>query len=134
MTLITRQANWAQQRRVVYQGVDTSAAEILPAPHGHFDARYPTLDAELRDFLALCLASQPRDRPTLAAMLQTAEAGVRKGASAYGSSSSSRETDEFIAAVFRRMVYDGETEAGHARFDDVVFGEILQANAAIQTA
>ncbi|KAK7757467.1 hypothetical protein SLS62_000482 [Diatrype stigma] len=130
MTLITRQANWSQ-RRVVYQGIDTSAAEILPAPLGHFGTRYATLDAELRDLLARCLAWQVRDRPSLAAMLRAAEAGARKGAAAYGQGSP-RETDPFIAAVLRRMIYDGETEPGDASFDQVVFGQINRANAAIQ--
>lgn len=131
MTLITRQATWSR-RRVIYQGIDTSAAEILPAPQDNFNTQYPSLDVELRDFLARCLAWQPRDRPSLAAMLRTAEAGARKGASAYGVLQGSRETNQFVAVVLRRLIYDGETEASEARFDEVVFREVNTANVAIQ--
>ncbi|KAI1211446.1 uncharacterized protein F4807DRAFT_420405 [Annulohypoxylon truncatum] len=89
-----------------YQGFETRATEILEHGNG---AKYPTLDDDLRDFLAICLADHARDRPSLAEMLETAEAAVRnKTAATYPDQL--EETDEAIAALIKRFVYDAEVE------------------------
>ncbi|KAI2472901.1 hypothetical protein F4781DRAFT_293271 [Annulohypoxylon bovei var. microspora] len=89
-----------------YQGFETRATEILHHGNG---AKYPTLDDDLRDFLARCLADETRDRPGLAYMLQRAEDTVRnKTAAAFPGQPG--ETDEAIAALVNRFVYDAEIE------------------------
>ncbi|XXG93903.1 hypothetical protein Hte_000153 [Hypoxylon texense] len=88
-------------RHTTYQGYKTQATEILP--HGNGD-KYPTLDPDLRDFLARCLASNVKDRPDLADMLRTAEDAVR--ANKYADV----ETDEAIEAVIQELIYDADME------------------------
>ncbi|KAI0887837.1 uncharacterized protein GGS22DRAFT_185218 [Annulohypoxylon maeteangense] len=89
-----------------YQGFQTRATEILHHGNG---AKYPTLDDDLRDFLARCLADRVRERASLAYMLQTAEAAVRdKTAEAFPNQPG--ETDEAIAALIKRFIYDADVE------------------------
>ncbi|KAI0109403.1 hypothetical protein F4776DRAFT_667716 [Hypoxylon sp. NC0597] len=88
-----------------YQGFETRATEILHHGNG---AKYPTLDDDMRDFLARCLADEERHRPTLADMLNTAETAVRnKTAEAYPGQAG--ETDEGIRNMLQRFIYDADT-------------------------
>ncbi|KAI0838059.1 kinase-like domain-containing protein [Hypoxylon sp. FL0890] len=88
-----------------YQGFETRATEILHHGNG---AKYPTLDDDLRDFLARCLADEERDRPTLANMLEIAENAVKnKTAAAYPGQAG--ETDEEIRNLLQRFIYDADT-------------------------
>ncbi|CAJ2509301.1 Uu.00g143270.m01.CDS01 [Anthostomella pinea] len=89
-----------------YKGYQTMATEILPQGNG---ARYPTLDDDLRDFLARCLAERPADRPSLAEMLATAEAAVSNKDAAPFAPNEALETDEAIRALLKRLVYDADT-------------------------
>ncbi|KAI1376332.1 kinase-like domain-containing protein, partial [Hypoxylon crocopeplum] len=85
-----------------YKGYDTRATEILHHGNG---ARYPTLDDDIRDFMAWCLAHRKQDRPNLAQMLQVAENAVHtKTAAAFPGHIG--ETDAAIRDLLQRFVYD----------------------------
>ncbi|KAI1457018.1 hypothetical protein F4805DRAFT_204046 [Annulohypoxylon moriforme] len=106
INLIARQEVRISRWITEYQGFETRATEILHHGNG---AKYPTLDDDLRDFLARCLADEVRDRASLAYMLQTAEAAVRnKTAAAFPGQSG--ETDDAIASLIKRFIYDADTE------------------------
>lgn len=77
-------------RTAEHNGIRTLATEIVPKGNG---AKYPTLDPELRDFLARCLAWKAEDRPDLSTMLTTAEDALRARTAA-ASTDSTDETDE----------------------------------------
>ncbi|KAI1078260.1 kinase-like domain-containing protein [Whalleya microplaca] len=89
-----------------YEGFETKATEILHHGNGK---KYPTLDDDIRDFLARCLAYEEQDRPSLSAMLQIAEDAVRnKMATEFPGHSG--ETDEAIRDLLRRFIYDASPE------------------------
>lgn len=64
-------------------------------------------------------------------MLRTAEDGALKPAASYAPNYQ-RETDAFVAAVLKRLIFDGETDMNDAVFDEVVQRDVNQANMAIQ--
>ncbi|KAI1098239.1 hypothetical protein F4804DRAFT_133074 [Jackrogersella minutella] len=104
INLITRQQVRISINITEYQGFRTKATEILHHGNG---ARYPTLDDDLRDFMARCLADKERDRPSLSQMLQTAENAVRnKTAASFPGQHS--ETDEAIRDLVQRFIYDAD--------------------------
>ncbi|KAI1417187.1 kinase-like domain-containing protein [Hypoxylon sp. FL1857] len=88
-----------------FKGFETRATEILHHGNG---AKYPTLDDDMREFLARCLADEEKDRLSLADMLDIAERAVRtKTAAAYPGQAG--ETDEAIRDLLQRFVYDADT-------------------------
>ncbi|KAL7622868.1 trans-aconitate methyltransferase 1 [Parahypoxylon ruwenzoriense] len=87
-----------------YRGFRTKATEILHHGNGR---KYPTLDDDLRDFLARCLADEERDRPSLSTMLRVAENAVRtKTAAAFPGNSG--ETDRAIRNFLQKFIYDAD--------------------------
>ncbi|KAI1141033.1 kinase-like domain-containing protein [Hypoxylon sp. FL0543] len=105
INLIARQQVRISAWITEYKGFETRATEILHHGNG---ARYPTLDDDMRDFLARCLADEERDRPTLADLLYTAETAVRnKTAAAYPGQAG--ETDQEIRRLLQRFIYDADT-------------------------
>lgn len=102
--------------RSTYKGIVTEATEILP--HGNGD-NYPTLDPDLRDLMALCLAMNESDRPSLAVALQAAEAGVAKTADSYAPYVR-RETDEHIRMVLKYLIYDADSNEPSADLDTIL--------------
>ncbi|KAI1774025.1 kinase-like domain-containing protein [Hypoxylon cercidicola] len=104
--LITRQQLRISTWITSYNGFETRATEILPHGNGW---QYPTLDPDLRDFLARCLAHKQQDRPDLSTMLRIAEDAVRtKTAEAYPGKAD--ETDEAIHKLLQEYIYDGDTK------------------------
>ncbi|KAI0175609.1 hypothetical protein GGR52DRAFT_570608 [Hypoxylon sp. FL1284] len=94
-----------RSRVTSYQGYETRATEILPDGNG---ARYPSLDPDLRDLLARCLARDSADWPDLAVLLRVAEDAVRvKTAAAYPGRA--EETDEGLRGFVRELVLDADT-------------------------
>ncbi|KAK6958318.1 hypothetical protein Daesc_001116 [Daldinia eschscholtzii] len=88
-----------------YQGFETRATEFLHHGNG---ANYPTLDDEIRDFLARCLAWEESDRMSLQDMLRIAENAVRtKTAAAYPDATG--ETDEAIRELVQQFIYNADT-------------------------
>ncbi|KAI1479981.1 kinase-like domain-containing protein [Daldinia eschscholtzii] len=88
-----------------YQGFETRATEFLHHGNG---ANYPTLDDEIRDFLARCLAWEEADRMSLQDMLRIAENAVRtKTAAAYPDGTG--ETDEAIRDLVQQFIYNADT-------------------------
>ncbi|KAI1496204.1 kinase-like domain-containing protein [Biscogniauxia marginata] len=91
-----------------YNGIATGAKEIVPAPYGNGDS-YPTLDPLLRDFLARCLAISPKDRPSLAEMLSTAEAGARRSAEEYAPNEH-LESDRAVRKAVRELIFNADSK------------------------
>ncbi|KAI3319000.1 kinase-like domain-containing protein [Xylariaceae sp. AK1471] len=104
ITLIARQSLTLQLGRTMYKGIDTMATEILPGS----GSAYPTLDPDIRDLMALCLANDPADRPDLATLLQITQDAVNNKDAASFSPNDHLETDEEIRRVLQMIVYDAE--------------------------
>ncbi|KAK8044596.1 hypothetical protein PG993_004620 [Apiospora rasikravindrae] len=100
-----------------YKGYRTWATEILPPqtddnPFSSFDYKYATLDPELRDLIARCLAQDPGKRPGLAEMLREVQAAAAAAAdkSATARDEDVMETDDAIHAFLQRALYDAEDD------------------------
>jgi hypothetical protein len=104
MKLITNDAVTVQSELRLYNGVMTMAAEILPGAGNH----YPTLDPDLRDLVARCLATDAADRPDLATMLQVTQDAVTNKDAASFSPNDFLETDEEIQRVLQIILYDAD--------------------------
>lgn len=91
-------------------GFSTKATEIMPEGNG---AKYPTLDSDLRDFMARCMADEPGNRPSLAEMLEIAEAAVRnKTPETF--EDSELETDRAIRDIIQEYIYDADDDEDRA--------------------
>ncbi|KAI0007761.1 hypothetical protein F4779DRAFT_619267 [Xylariaceae sp. FL0662B] len=73
ISLIARQQVRVLAWITTYQGFETGGTEILYHASGN---KYPTLDGDLLDFLARCLAGEERDRHSLSTMLRIAKDAV----------------------------------------------------------
>lgn len=86
-----------------FQGYVTYATGILDP------AEYPTLDADLRSFLARCLARDKRLHPGLEEMLEiTQNAVLMKTPDSY-KPNDANETDQAIGDLMKRLVFDANT-------------------------
>ncbi|KAK9415686.1 putative Protein kinase domain-containing protein [Seiridium unicorne] len=106
--LIIRHEFKIRRARSMYRGFETLATEILPHGDG---AKYPTLDPELREFLARCLATDEALRPGLQEMLQTThDAFHNKTASDYAPNEA-LESDDAMKSVIKTLLYDADSSA-----------------------
>ncbi|CAJ2500052.1 Uu.00g029050.m01.CDS01 [Anthostomella pinea] len=94
-------------QRSIHKGVETTATLVLPQGNGAIP--YPTLDDDLRDLLARCVAVDARLRPTLAEMLETAQNAVMNKTAATYAPNDGLETDAAVEAVLKTLVYDADT-------------------------
>ncbi|KAI0444679.1 kinase-like domain-containing protein [Xylaria telfairii] len=102
--LITRRYIVLEVQNKYYNGIITMATDILPSSNG--DARFPTLDNDLRDLLARCLATDEADRPRLAEVLAICKNAVEtKTPGSYGDNAP-QETDYWIGRLLQEVIYD----------------------------
>ncbi|KAI1127798.1 hypothetical protein F5Y10DRAFT_265816 [Nemania abortiva] len=85
-----------------YNGTFTKATMIIP--RGGTDP-FPRLDPELRDLIALGMALQPHEVPSLSVMLREIEQGMAKPASAYGALEDF-ESDGAIRRIMQILALD----------------------------
>ncbi|KAK6076690.1 hypothetical protein SCUP234_07085 [Seiridium cupressi] len=120
--LIIRHEFKIRRARSMYRGFETLATEILPHGDG---AKYPTLDPELREFLARCLATDEALRPGLQEMLQTThDAFHNKTASDYAPNET-LESDDAMKTVMKTLLYDADSSAS-------IEQEALKRNAPVE--
>ncbi|KAI2601812.1 kinase-like domain-containing protein [Hypoxylon sp. NC1633] len=105
INLIARQEVRISRWITTYQGIETRATEILPHGNG---SKYPTLDNDLRDFLARCLADEKKDRPSLQTMLRTTENAVRNKTG--DTFNNGNETNEMVKNILQQYIYNAEIE------------------------
>lgn len=125
INLIARQVVQVEKTVSAYKGYRTHATEILPPQpeNSGNDYKYATLDPQLRDLIAQCLAQDPGERPGLAEMLRVVQAAATGtvpetemlAAAATSSpppdeSESVNETDEAVHAFLKKALYDAEHE------------------------
>ncbi|KAI1128376.1 hypothetical protein F5Y10DRAFT_265145 [Nemania abortiva] len=113
LSLITRTMSW-HHKVGGYRGFATYAIEILHrdeynCPEGN-GGEYPTIDDELRHFLARCTATSLLPRPSLSQMFAEAYAGANKPASAYGPRAEA-ESDATIERILSQVLFDANIEA-----------------------
>ncbi|KAI1502180.1 hypothetical protein F5X99DRAFT_408360 [Biscogniauxia marginata] len=104
--LIARQEVRLHNAKSQYKGIETVATEILPHGQG---ARYPTLDPELRDFLARCLATDEANRPSLEEMLRVTENAVQTKNAQSFAPHEALESEVAIGDVLQRVLFDADT-------------------------
>ncbi|KAI2783384.1 kinase-like domain-containing protein [Daldinia loculata] len=106
VNLIARQQVRISAWITEYQGFETRATEFLHHGNG---AKYPTLDDDIRDFLARCLAYEESDRMSLRDMLKIAENSVRTKTAAVFPGDRG-ETDEAIRDLIQEFIYNADAD------------------------
>ncbi|KAK7942690.1 uncharacterized protein PG986_011803 [Apiospora aurea] len=105
-----------------YKGYRTWATEILPPPppqQPQTDSPSPspvgykcaTVDPELRDLMARCLAQDPSRRPSLAEMLYEVQVVAVDRSAATAGGEGMVETDDEVHAFLQKALYDAEDDA-----------------------
>ncbi|KAK8085133.1 hypothetical protein PG997_006404 [Apiospora hydei] len=82
--------------------------ESFPLPVGY---KYATLDQELRDLIARCLAQDPSRRPSLAEMLYEVQAAAVDRSAATAGDEDVVETDDAVHAFLQKALYDADDDA-----------------------
>ena len=114
MVFITGQAGPDMRWRTMYNTFMTMATEILPHGNG---VRYPALDPDLRDLLAVCLACEPEARPELAYCLGSAEFGAARPPEEYAPYHH-RESDANVSRILSLLIYDADTNTSEPNSDN----------------
>ncbi|KAI2465536.1 hypothetical protein F4781DRAFT_408926 [Annulohypoxylon bovei var. microspora] len=115
LMLITKRENIALTTSY-YRGIGTMATQILGTGGGL--QTFPTLDDDLRDLLARCLAVRREHRPGLREMLtEVGNAVNTKTAASYPFNIAPLESDGAIAGFMQRLVYDADTTSLPIRSD-----------------
>ena len=116
LALITGAYGVTFENESTYNDVKTLATEILPTGNG---AKYPALCPDLRDLLALCLASEPEQQPSLEYLLNAAQYGCSRTPKDY-IPYDFRESDEHINRVLNFVIYDADTNSSDSVPKDVL--------------
>lgn len=105
--IVRDQPRYLLRKTVIYNGIETHAFPILPPSVGRRrHLPLPLLDPDLRDIVVRCMAKQAADRPTLPDVLRVADNAVRTKTAASYAPNDARETDDAVAEVVRRIIYD----------------------------
>lgn len=100
--LITRRFSVLGVQNGYHNGIYTMATDILPSNNGQ--ARYPTLDINLRDLVAQCLATDEGDRPSLIEVLAICKNAVEtKTPGVYGFNAPA-ESDYWIGRLLQEIL------------------------------
>ena len=90
----------------MHDGMLTHAEMIVPEGNGD---HFPMLCPVLRDVLALCLADNAEERPSLEVLLPIVERQAKRNAATYAPYEA-RETDEAIEGLVRLLLYNAALE------------------------